>query len=103
MSRSVFVYSLSRCSHCKAVHQLLDKYQVKYDFTHVDLLEKEAQIQTLQEIKRINPTGAFPTILIGDTVIVGYKEREIILALNIKRKIRGNPLMAFLQKWFTRN
>lgn len=83
MAPSVKMYTLSTCSHCKATKKLLDECKVQYDFDDVDLLQGEERAAILEDVKKINPRCSFPTIIIGDTVIVGYKEDEIKAALGI--------------------
>ncbi len=77
----VRMYSLSTCSHCKATKKLLNDCEVSFDFTDVDLLEGEERQAVLEAVRKINPRCSFPTTIIGDTVIVGYKEDEIKEAL----------------------
>lgn len=77
------VYSLSTCSHCKSTKKLLSDCSVQYDFVDVDLLEGDERKAILEDIKKINPKCSFPTIIIGETVIVGYKEDEIKEALGL--------------------
>jgi len=81
--RSVQVYSLSTCSHCKATKKLLADCTIKYEFVDVDLLEGEERAAILEDVKKFNPKCSFPTIIIGDTVIVGFKEKEIKEALGL--------------------
>jgi glutaredoxin len=50
---------------------------MEYECVEVDKLQGEAQSSVLDEVKKINPDCSFPTILIGDKVIVGYREKEI--------------------------
>lgn len=83
MNRSVKMYSLSTCGHCKATKKLLSECQVTYEFTDVDLLQGEERAAILEDVKKWNPNCSFPTIIIGDKVIVGYKEREIREALGL--------------------
>lgn len=83
MNHSVKMYSLSTCGHCKATKTLLNEYKVKYEFTDVDLLKGEERAAILEDVKKWNPNCSFPTIIIGDKVIVGYKEREIREALGL--------------------
>jgi glutaredoxin len=54
-----------------------------YDFVDVDLLEGEERKAILEDVKKINPKCSFPTIIIGDKVIVGFKESEIREALGL--------------------
>ena len=83
MQKPVKIYSLSTCSHCKATKKLLDDCAVKYEFTDVDLLDGEKRVAILEDVKKWNPSCSFPTIIIGDKVIVGYKEDEIREALGL--------------------
>ena len=83
MSQIVRLYALSTCSHCKCTKELLNECGVKYDCTDVDQLPKEEIQAMLEEIKRFNARCSFPTIIIGDKVIVGYKEKEIREALGL--------------------
>jgi len=83
MQPHVKIYTLSTCSHCKATKKLLDECAVKYEFTDVDLLTGEEQRVILEEVKKLNLRCTFPTIIIGDEVIVGYQEEEIKKALGL--------------------
>lgn len=83
MQSNVKIYTLSTCSHCKAAKKFLDECTVKYDATEVDLLKGEERAAILEEVKKWNPNCSFPTIIIGDEVIVGFKEGEIRKALRL--------------------
>lgn len=77
MESTVKLYTLSTCSHCKATKKLLNKHDVQYEFTDVDKVEGEERTAIVEEVKKWNPNISFPTIIIGDRVIVGFKENEI--------------------------
>lgn len=79
----VKLYTLSTCRACKATKDLLNKSAVEYAFTDVDLLKGDEQNAVLEEMKKANPRCAFPMIVIGDTVIVGFQEKEIKKALGL--------------------
>lgn len=81
--KPVKVFSLSTCSHCKSTKKLLSDCTVQYDFVDVDLLEGDERKAILEDVKQFNPKCSFPTIIIGDKVIVGYKEQEIKEALGL--------------------
>jgi glutaredoxin len=83
MDNSVKMYTLSTCSHCKATKRFLDECQVKYEFTDVDLLEGEERAAILEDVRKLNPKCSFPTVIIGDKIIVGFKEDEIKEALKL--------------------
>ena len=79
----VFVYALSTCGHCRAAKKLLTDHGVEFDFVDVDLLSRDELKKILEEVAKVNPQRSFPTILIGDKVIVGNRETEILEALGL--------------------
>jgi glutaredoxin-like protein NrdH len=83
MQKPIKIYTLSTCVHCKAAKKLLNECAAAYEFIDVDLLAGEAQKAVLEDVKKFNPECSFPTIIIGDKVIVGFKENEIRLALGL--------------------
>ncbi len=83
MPKPVKMYTLSTCSHCKATKKFLDSCAVQYEFTDVDLLDGEERRAILEDVRRWNPQCSFPTIIIGNKVIVGYREDEIKEALGL--------------------
>lgn len=83
MEPKVKLYSLSTCSHCKATKKLLDDCTVGYEATDVDLLSGQERAAVLEEVRKLNPQFSFPTMIIGDQVIVGFKEAEIRKALGL--------------------
>jgi glutaredoxin-like protein NrdH len=81
--KQVKVYTLSTCGHCRATKKFLGDCGIQFEFTDVDLLTGEERRAILEEVKRFNPNCSFPTIIIGEKVVVGYKENEIRAALGI--------------------
>ncbi len=79
----VKIYSLTTCGHCKATKRFLSECDVAYDFVDVDILEGDERKAILEDVKLLNPKCSFPTIKIGEKVIVGYKEDEIKEALGL--------------------
>jgi glutaredoxin-like protein NrdH len=81
--KPIKIYSLSTCSHCKSTKKFLSDCTVQYEFVDVDLLEGSERRAILEDVKKLNPKCSFPTIIIGEKVIVGYKEDEIKEALGL--------------------
>ncbi|MFP4446608.1 MAG: glutaredoxin family protein [Desulfosudaceae bacterium] len=79
----VKLYALSTCSHCKSTKHLLNENEVDYDVVEVDRLEGEERQAMIEEVKQYNPRCTFPTLRIGDQVIVGFREDDIREALNL--------------------
>lgn len=82
-NNSVKLFSLSTCSHCKATKKMLDECTIKYEFTDLDLLDEEERKIIVEDVKKYNPRCTFPTIIIGNKVIVGFRENLIKEALEI--------------------
>lgn len=78
------LFALTTCGHCRSTKDLLNECGVKYDCVDVDKLEADERKQVLEEVKKLNPNCSFPTIVIGDKIIVGFREDEIKEALNLK-------------------
>ena len=83
MASKVKIYTLSTCSHCKAAKKFLNDCGIKFKFTDVDLLEGSKRDNILQEIVKYNPQRSFPTIIIDDKIIIGFREKAIREALGI--------------------
>ena len=79
----VFVYALSTCGHCRAAKKLLNDNGVEYEFVDVDLLPRDELRTVLAEVAKVNPQQSFPTIVIGEKVVVGNREAEILEALGL--------------------
>ncbi|WP_332248656.1 glutaredoxin family protein [Desulforegula conservatrix] len=79
----VTIYSLSTCSHCKAAKKFIGDCAVKYEFIDVDMLDREERMAILEDVRKVNPRCSFPTIVIGDKVVVGFREDQIKEALGL--------------------
>jgi glutaredoxin len=79
----VKMYTLSTCHHCKAAKKFLTGCGVAFEFTDVDLLTGADREAILAEVRKLNPECSFPTIVIGDQVIVGNDEARIKKALGL--------------------
>ncbi len=77
------LYALSTCIHCRNTKEYLDGCGVKYDCVDVDKLEGDERKEILEEIRKVNPHCSFPTLIIGDKVIVGFRKEEIKEALDL--------------------
>lgn len=74
---NILIYTLSTCGWCKKVKQLLNELSVEYDFIDVDELSGEDKEEVMKQVRTHNPQSSFPTILVNDTCIVGFKEDKI--------------------------
>ena len=86
-AQSVTLYSLSTCVYCGAVKKMLDDLAVDHHCIQTDELPDAERQKVIQELKRINPRCSFPTVVIGDQVITGYKAQEIKEKLGIRTEV----------------
>jgi glutaredoxin-like protein NrdH len=77
----IVLYALSTCGWCKKTKKLLADLGVEYHFVDVDLLEGEPREEVLKELEGWNPRRTFPTLVVNDECIVGFKEDKIKEAL----------------------
>ena len=82
MASPIKVYALSTCIHCKHAKEFLDEQKIPYDCVHVDQLTSEERKTILEVIRKLNPALSFPTIVIGNKVIVGFRRDEIEQAID---------------------
>lgn len=81
MSAKVKIYTLSTCVHCTQAKEFLDERKIAYDPVSVDFLSGEERTQVLDGLRKLNPAVTFPTIVIGEKVIVGFRREELEAAL----------------------
>ncbi len=84
MKDQVKVYALSTCIHCRDTKDFLNKCGVDYECVDVDKLEADERKRLIAEIKETNPSCAFPMIMIGPKVIIGFRKEEIKEALDLE-------------------
>ena len=77
------LYTLSTCMHCKAVKRFLKENGIDYDYIDVDKLNDKEKDKVEEEVLKITGGLRFPTIIIGDKVIVGFFEDKLREALGL--------------------
>ena len=83
MAAKVKMFTLSTCSHCKATKKFMQDNGIPFDCVDVDLLQGDDREKILREMEKYNPQRTFPNIIIGDTIIVGFRESDIREALGL--------------------
>ena len=81
--KKVTLYALSTCGWCRRTKEMLNEGKVEYEYCDVDELTGDEKEKIGAVVQKLNPHGSFPTILIGDDVVVGFDEDRIkrLLAL----------------------
>lgn len=77
----ITLYALSTCIWCRKTRQLLDQLGVAYDCEYVDLVPGSERAAVMDAVRRWNHEGSFPTLVINNRAIVGFRENEIRDAL----------------------
>jgi glutaredoxin-like protein NrdH len=77
----ITLYALSTCIWCKKTKELLLGMGIGFEYIYVDLLKGDDRTRAIEEVKRHNSSISFPTLVIGERSIVGYREKEIKEAL----------------------
>lgn len=73
----IMLYALSTCGWCRKTKSLLNDLGVEYSYTDVDLLDEPEREKNMNEVRKWNPGCSFPTMVINNKCIVGFKENEI--------------------------
>lgn len=79
----VKMFTLSTCSHCRRTKEFFTSQGIEFEFADIDLLTGDERRSAIEQIRKINSRVSYPTILIDDKVIIGFKEREIRDALGL--------------------
>lgn len=79
----VRIYTLSTCGWCRKTKDLLKALDVEYEYIDIDVLSDDEWDEVHKEVKKYNPLGTYPTIIVdnGKKVIVGFKDGDIKGAL----------------------
>ncbi len=77
------LFTLSTCSHCIRTKRFFKDNGIDMEFIDVDLLTSAERESVMDEVKKLNPDCSFPTICIGDIIIVGFNEEKLKKALNM--------------------
>jgi glutaredoxin-like protein NrdH len=76
------LFALSTCPWCKKTKKLFDELGVEYSFVDVDLLAGNERTEAMNTVRKWNPAGSFPTIVLNNAkCIVGFREDELREAL----------------------
>lgn len=81
-SKTVRFYALSTCPVCKKVKRYLDARGISYAYVEVDRLDDGEQWLASKEVKKHNPAGSYPTVVIEE-VIIGYDEEALRRSLDL--------------------
>ena len=85
--QKIILYSLSTCVFCDATKKMFDDLSIDYQCIQADELPDDEKEKVIEELKKVNPRCSFPTVVIENHVIVGYKTQEIKETLGIRTEV----------------
>lgn len=83
LQKKIKLYTLSTCSHCMRTKRFFNENGINMEFVDVDLLSGAERERIMNEVRKLNPDCSFPTICIGDTIIIGFHEDKLKKALDL--------------------
>jgi ferredoxin-thioredoxin reductase catalytic subunit/glutaredoxin len=81
------LYGLTTCEYCQSLKRMLTELAPEFEAVEVDILAREERKKVVEELKKVNPACSFPTTVVGDRAIVGYKVQEIKEAMGIRTEV----------------
>ena len=84
---AITLYSLSTCSYCQAIRKMLTDLAVTHRAIEVDLLEGDEREAAVNNLRAVNPQCSFPTTVIGDRVVTGFKVQEIKETIGVRTEV----------------
>ena len=85
--KKITLYSLTTCVFCQAIKNMFDDLAISFQCIQADELSDEKKASAVKELRKVNPKCSFPTVVVDDEVIVGYKIQEIKEAIGIHTEI----------------
>jgi len=78
----LLLYALSTCVWCKKMKAFLDEQGVSYEFIFVDMLDADDRKSVMEELRKFNPRGSFPTLVINEeNAVVGFNRTKLSEAI----------------------
>ncbi len=81
--KKIRIYSLSTCAACNKVKKFLDEHKISYETIVVDQLDSGEQWLASKELKKYNPSGSYPTVIIEE-VVNGFDEPKLKQVLGLE-------------------
>lgn len=86
-SQNIILYSLTTCGFCQAIKKMFNDLGINYQCVEADELSETEKKKAIKGLREVNPKCSFPTVVVGDQVIVGYKVQEIKETIGIRTDV----------------
>lgn len=79
MGKDVKIYALSTCVHCRNAKNLLEELLGidGFECIYTDRLSGDDRNKIMRDLRDVNPAISFPTTVIDDQCVVGFKEERL--------------------------
>lgn len=85
--KKIILYSLSTCVFCQAIKKMLDDLEITFQCIQADELPDEERKKVVKELRKVNPKCSFPTVVIEDEAVIGYKIQEIKEKIGVRTEV----------------
>lgn len=85
--KKIILYSLSTCVFCQAIKKMFEDLGIPFQCIQADELSENDKKMAIKELRKVNPKCSFPTVVIDNEVIVGYKVQEIKETIGIRTEV----------------
>jgi uncharacterized membrane protein YdjX (TVP38/TMEM64 family)/glutaredoxin len=82
----VFLYTLSTCPWCHKAKQFFKKKQIPFDYVDYDLQQEPEQEKIMEKMLELTGGRAFPVVVIGSQVVMGYDPEKYSEAMGLKEE-----------------
>lgn len=86
-AKKIILYSLTTCVFCQAVKKMLDDLGISFQCIQADEVPEEEKKIVIKELRKVNPKCSFPTVVIDNEAIIGYKIQEIKEKIGIHTEV----------------
>jgi len=77
------LFALSTCPRCQRMKTFLENHGIVARIVDVDLLDSSEKQKHLKFLSRINPAVSFPTLVVGETAVLGEDYRGVREVLSL--------------------
>jgi glutaredoxin-like protein NrdH len=79
----IVFYGLSTCMWCKKTKKYLEELGLEFNIIWVNEQKGDDSERVRGEVKALNPDISYPTVKIGENVVVGYKPDKLKEAVDL--------------------
>jgi len=72
--KNAVLYALSTCIYCNTIKKMFEELDIDHKCIQADKLSEQEHRAVIEEMKKVNPRCSFPTLVIDEVVITGFKE-----------------------------